>query len=173
MKKALFILILLFSSLEAGSWGAKEYTHNFEETEWRNVYYNANQLSFEGVLPNYDASGMTNDFSVDMGYGEIVTRIGFIEGQAYFIQWGNSSIGTIKSGKKFMQLVEDNYIGANPSWLDAKKRGAKYAVEFTLFLDGEISYCRVFYKNKRMVNLCTTDQNKARRNHFFQSFHMK
>ncbi len=172
MKQAICLLILFFSSLNAASWGDKETHHTFDNIEWYDMHYTSQKVGCSFLLPNYDKGQDYSNFLIEESYTDVVQLLSLIDGQAYFMQTANGSIGSIDSGKEFKKSVEEFYPGiSNVQWLDAKKFGAKYALAFTYFYDDQPSYFRVFYKNKRLFNACTTDQNETRRNYFFDSFH--
>lgn len=170
MKRWLFSLLFFCATLQAAGWGPKSTTHVFEGVRWHDVYYHMKKLSFEAVVPNY--STLRNDFGPNLFGSDVVNMVGFIDNRSYLVQTFHSSIANIKSGKKFKRLVEEAYPGIVASWLDAKKMGAEYAVEFTYVHDGKLSYWRVIYKNRRLVNLASFDEDPVRRNHFFDSFRL-
>jgi len=176
MKHAIYLLIFFFSSLNAANWGDRETHHTFDGIEWYDMHYTSQKVGCTFLLPNYDKSQPYSNFLVegyyDDYYTDIVNLLSQIDGQSYFIQTANGSIGSIDSGKEFKKLVKEFYPGiSNVQWLDAKKFGAKYALAFTYFHEGKPAYGRVFYKNKRLFNACSSDRNEVRRNYFFDHIH--
>ncbi len=162
------VLVVLFActALQAAGWGARGTPHTFEGAEWKDVYYQVSGISFTGALPNYAGTELVNDQVFMAGrhneYAHVIHVFNGLDPKRF-----------PKTGKQYKKELQKGNPGVELIWVDAKKIGAKYAIKFSVDTDGKTLHFLCISTKKHLVELITDDTNEARRNHFFDSFHIQ
>ncbi len=171
VSKFLRLTFVLFSMLltphlaEASGWGKTEEVNQFEGVLWNGVYFDMNGLNFIASIPNYAGASMQNG-SVSVN-GEIDENTGYVIATAL-----NKGFTPPKSLKEFVKIIQD----ANPDYIiqtvEAKKLGAKYALDLVPKNQADTAFWRFLATKDRLIKMGTDDTNPNRRLYFFESIHI-
>lgn len=169
-KKAIFLLIALsfvlhFSGLEAGGWGKTEKVSESEGSLWNEAYFDMNGIYLTASIPNYDGAQLRNN---------IVSIYGKENEAGYLIKTTfNEGFTPPNSQEGFLKLVQEANDVYQVVSIDAKKLGAKYAVDLIPKKPETTAFWRFLSTKDRLIQMGTDDPNENRRLHFFESIRIR
>ncbi|MDB6081090.1 MAG: putative secreted protein [Chlamydiia bacterium] len=168
----LFSLFLSLSSLcqtahlEAGGWGKTDKAFEHEGVKWNSVYFDMNGLDFIASIPNYSGAALQNNDATIRGNAN--EKVGYA-----IVSPFNPDFTPPKSLKKFIKMVQQSNPDYTVKAVNAKKLGAKYALDLTPKSTNEKTFWRFVSTHNRLIQMVTEDTNESRRFYFFDSLRIQ
>jgi hypothetical protein len=155
----------LSPQLEAASWGKTKEVTNYENVNWTKVYCDLDEINFTADVPNYSYASLQNN---DVNFNGEIDHAGYVISTSF-----SSNFTPPKSQDAFLKEVQDANKSYRVKAVDAKKLGAKFAVDLIPKEEGVTAYWRFLATKNRLVQLGTDDTNKNRRLYFFDGISIK
>ncbi len=159
---SLLFTLMFLANLEAGGWGKRGTAVDEQGITWAKAFYEINDLHFEFTMPNFSGIELQNG---------VISATGSSPGTEYAVATAFNpqfaSCGTLEENLEAMQNSMPDFQFVE---VDAKKLGAKFAIEM-IPVSAEVNvYNRFLFTETRLITMSTNDGDEFRRLYFFNSF---
>jgi hypothetical protein len=163
LRRVLFASLILCAAetvLEAGGWGSQGEAFEQAGEQWKEVYFDMNDLYFTANIPNYSGTSLS---------GAIVRINGVDSEEATYciITPFNKGFDAPKSSEAFIEMLESAFTDFTITEIDGKPFGAIFAAD--LLSNESNEAWRILIIDAHFLKLGTNTTDEEKRALFFES----